>query len=112
MSNRMESMPAEEPQTFPDLPTSDILECLQSLQISCSQDDLVHPTTIKLWPIYESFLELLVGENASKLVDPFSSDQLGAANMGPANQFQILEILEHPGLHQESLTLMSFYRKV
>ncbi len=83
--------------SFPILSAQDILKCMNGLQIPCCLEDVNKPNATRLWPIYESFLEYLLG---------IPSD----ASLAP--HFSILEILENPALHQDSLALMSFYRKV
>jgi hypothetical protein len=86
----------QEPQTFPTLSPQDLLHCMQDLSIPCTQEDILKPTPARVWPIYEQFLEHLLG------VAPDMS----------LSHFSIMEILENPSLHQESLALMNFYRKL
>lgn len=83
--------------SYPLLSTDDILQDMADLQIPCTREDIVKPTTARLWPIYEAFLEQLLGMtfDASESLD-----------------FSIMEILENPSLHQDSLGVMRFFRKV
>ena len=83
----------------PVLKPKEIISCLACLQIPCTADDLKSPQPQRVMQMYESFLEILSG---------YSKENM-AVN-GP--NFSVIEILEYPELHNESLVLLGFYRKL
>lgn len=70
---------------------------MADLQIPLTLEDLEKPTPHRMIGVFESFTDILMG---------VSRDQFAQPN------FAAMEILEHPDLHQESITLMSFYRQL
>lgn len=87
-----------EPQTFPVLKQPELLAMLSALGVPCKKDDITKPTLARLWPIYEFFMDQLLGTQEQE--EPLERN------------FAIMEVLEHPGLHAESLNVMVFFRKV
>lgn len=84
---------------FPLLKSADILSCLSDLQIPCSHEDLVKPQPHRIMQILDNFLEILVGVNRETLLSSCPS-------------FAVMEMFEYPELHNDSLALLTFYRKL
>ncbi|KAJ3195182.1 kinetochore-associated Ndc80 complex subunit nuf2 [Irineochytrium annulatum] len=101
--------------SFPSLKPAEILTCLADLQIPMSHEDLEKPSTNRMLAVFEQFTDILMG---------VSRDQFSQPN------FAAMEILEYPGagliavdsvgsnlvmppdLHQESITILSFFRQL
>ncbi|KAJ3415273.1 kinetochore-associated Ndc80 complex subunit nuf2 [Chytridiales sp. JEL 0842] len=83
--------------TFPVLKPSEIVTCMAELQIPITIEDLEKPTAPRMIAVFESCTDILMGVAREQFSQP---------------NFAVMEILEHPDLHQESITLMSFYRQL
>eukprot|EP00842_Homolaphlyctis_polyrhiza_P005764 jgi/Hompol1/6189/HPOL_004099-RA len=81
--------------TFPDLNLQTLKVCMDNVGIPVTTEDLQKPTPQRMMEIYEAFLVLLQDVRA----DQFT--QL---------PFDVLEMLEHPEVHRDSLGLLAFYR--
>ena len=95
-SNRTEKITKMEEHSFPILEVSALLKDMSDLEIQVSREELIRPTLSSCLRIYSNFLLELLG---------ISLDSLEM-------NFDILQELEAPNLHSESLYIMSFYRKV
>lgn len=81
---------------YPLIDPTDMVFMLTELDIKCSKEEITKPQPAPIISLYETFLHMLVGEDAG--------------NEGTS--YQVLDILEFPDLHTDSLALMSFYRKL
>lgn len=79
--------------SFPELKNQDVLECLGDLGIPLSEPELVRPTVLTVQRVYEMFVEMFMGS-------------------GNNNASSVLEMLEYPELHSESVSLIGLYRSV
>ena len=80
---------------FPELPVQEILQCMEDLRIPLSERDISKPNSAQVQKVFEQFAEIFMGINKDSYVQP---------------QFGAMEFLEHPELHAESLSLITFYR--
>ena len=78
---------------FPLLKSAEILQCLNELGIASSEDDLLHPTGLKVQHIYASFNELLLHRKREDMAQP---------------DFEGLQELEFPELHEQSVPMIGF----
>lgn len=83
--------------SFPDLKIPEIVQCMNDLQIPFSEDDIRKPSPARVVALLDTFLDMFMG---------ISREQLSQPN------FTVMEMLEYPDLHQDSLALMAFYRQV
>jgi hypothetical protein len=83
--------------TFPVLKPSEIVTCMAELQIPITIEDLEKPSPQRMISVFECCTDILMGISREQFSQP---------------TFSVMEILEHPDLHQESITLMSFYRQL
>ncbi|KAI9341878.1 Nuf2 family-domain-containing protein [Obelidium mucronatum] len=83
--------------SFPILKPSEIVACMADLQIPLSLEDLEKPSPQRMIAVFEAFTDVLMGVSRDQFAQP---------------DFRVLEILEHPELHQEDVTLMGFYRQL
>ncbi|KAH9265682.1 hypothetical protein BASA84_001490 [Batrachochytrium salamandrivorans] len=90
-----EVLPAARPGSFPILGLQTIRDCLNGLDMTVTVDDLSKPTPHKMLEIYESLTVLLQGVSSEQFAQP---------------SFAILELLEYPDVHKDSLGLVAFYR--
>ena len=90
-------MTVQQQHTFPTLKYEEILPCLADLQISCTLEDLMKPTSARIIPIYEAFTDILMGFTQEQLFEP---------------NFSIIEILEYPDIHTGTISFMTFYRNL
>lgn len=84
--------------SFPELKNAEILQCMEDLRIPLSESELGKPTLPVVQRIFEAFADIFMG---------IGRDQL---SQQPA--FQVVETLEHPDLHIESISLIAFYRTI
>lgn len=80
---------------YPLIDASELVDMLNELDIKCSKEEIIRPQPSSIISLYETFLHLLVSDTTT--VCP---------------SYAVLEILEFPDLHTDSLGLMSFYRKL
>ena len=80
---------------FPILKMNDILQCMDDLNIPLNEQDITKPNPQQLQKIYESFLEIFKGVPKERFSQP---------------RFELLDMLEYPELHNNSLTLIAFYK--
>lgn len=85
--------------SFPELKSSEILQCMEDLRIPLSDQELNKPTTMVVQRIFEGFADIFMGIPK----DTFASVQ---------PSFGIMEMLEYPDLHMDSISLISFYRTI
>ena len=100
--NRREAKPVY---SFPELRSSEILQCLEDLRIPISEADLAKPSPSLVQRIYEAFAEIFMGATAAGLQQ---QQQRGPKEI--LNGLQVAEMVEYPELHVESVGLVSFYR--
>lgn len=81
-------------QTFPVLKVPDIVDCLNEVEIGfkLTEEEILKPTYARVAMLYESIAEILMH------------------NTIPADNFQMMEILEHPELHKDSIKLLSLFQ--
>jgi hypothetical protein len=77
------------------LENDEILSNLNDLEIPCTMNDLVKPTSERIMMIYEQFIRMLLGPRALPPIVPAVALQQG-----------------EQGLLQDSLSLMNFHRKM
>jgi kinetochore protein Nuf2 len=70
---------------------------MADLHIPLSMEDLEKPTPHRMIGVFECFTDILMGVSRDQFTQP---------------NFAAMEILEHPDLHQDAITLMSFYRQL
>ncbi len=80
---------------FPLMKIAEIVKCMEYMNVSISDQDISKPNPVKIQKVYEGVLEIFKGV--------------------PRDQFQkpnhdILDMLEYPDLHINSLPLISFYK--
>ena len=85
--------------SFPLLRPSEILQCMSDLQIAFNEEDLAKPQSKRILNCYEAFTEIFMGVSR----ESFSSS---------VPNFAVMEMLDHPDLHNDSLSLMGFYRQL
>ncbi|EGF76767.1 hypothetical protein BATDEDRAFT_21005 [Batrachochytrium dendrobatidis JAM81] len=90
-----EPLPAARPGSFPILSLQTLKDCLNGLDMQVTVDDLAKPTPQKMLEIYESLTVLLQGVSSEQFAQP---------------TFAVLELLEYPDVHKDSLGLVAFYR--
>lgn len=78
---------------FPLLKNQEILQCLNELGIQSTDDDLVNPTSLKVQHIFASFNELLLHRKREDMSQP---------------DFEGLQELEFPELHEQSVPMIGF----
>ncbi|ORY30450.1 Nuf2-domain-containing protein [Rhizoclosmatium globosum] len=83
--------------SFPILKPSEIVACMADLQIPLSLEDLEKPSPQRMIAVFEAFTDVFMGVSRDQFVTP---------------NFHVMEMLEHPELHQEDVTLMGFYRQL
>ncbi|KAJ1557965.1 kinetochore-associated Ndc80 complex subunit nuf2, partial [Cladochytrium tenue] len=85
--------------SFPILKPSEIVTCMADLQLPLTLEDLERPAPARMVAVYECFTDSLMGLGRDAFQQPLPN-------------FAAVEMLEHPDLHQEALTLMAFYRQL
>lgn len=85
--------------SFPELKSAEILQCMEDLRIPLGEAELAKPTCQIVQRVFEAFAEIFMG---------VPRDQISGSQ--PA--FRIVESLEHPDLHIDSINLISFYRLI
>jgi kinetochore protein Nuf2 len=80
---------------FPTLNNAEILQCMEELRIPFTEQDLSKPSSIKVIKVFEDFLDILMGITREELEQP---------------HFSVMENLENPELHQQSLEDITFFR--
>lgn len=85
--------------SFPELKSSEILQCMEDLRIPLNDQELNKPNPIVVQRILEHFADIFMGIPK----DSFSSVQ---------PSFGVMEMLEYPDLHLDSISLVSFYRTI
>lgn len=84
--------------SFPELKVNEILQCLDDLKIQINENDLLKPNSSTVLRIYETFADIFMGFNKDKLSNKYTN--------------QVLESLEFPDLHLDSIALVSFFRVI
>lgn len=85
--------------SFPELKSVEILQCMEDLRIPLSDQELSKPTPMVVQRILEGFADIFMGIPR----DSFASVQ---------PSFGVMEMLEYPDLHMDSIALISFYRTI
>lgn len=85
--------------SFPELKSSEILQCMEDLRIPLSDQELNKPSPMIVQRILESFADIFMGIPK----DHFNSVQ---------PSFGVMEMLEYPDLHMDSISLITFYRTI
>jgi kinetochore protein Nuf2 len=81
--------------SFPTLKNSEIIQCLNELNIPIQESDLQAPHPNSVRNVFENFVELLMGEPLADLLQP---------------QFDPLSKLSYPELYEESIPEVVFMR--
>lgn len=82
--------------SFPELKNGEILQCMEDLRIPLSESELTKPSLQVVQRIFESFADIFMG--------------IGKEQFGQQPAFQVVETLEYPDLHLDSISLVAFYR--
>ncbi|KAJ1967919.1 kinetochore-associated Ndc80 complex subunit nuf2 [Dispira parvispora] len=82
------------PFIFPTLKPTEILQCMNDLQIPFSEDDLKKPNPKRMQVAYEAFVDILMG---------ITSEQFEISEM------DIADCVEHPEIHRDSIRLLTFH---
>jgi len=85
--------------SFPELKSSEILQCMEDLRIPLSDQELNKPNPMIVQRILENFADIFMG---------IPKEQFG--NVQPS--FGVMEMLEYPDLHMDSISLITFYRTI
>ncbi|KAJ3038898.1 kinetochore-associated Ndc80 complex subunit nuf2 [Rhizophlyctis rosea] len=85
--------------TFPLLNKTELLTCMADLQIPFSEEDYQKPTMLRVLQTYEAFADILMGVTREIILQQQPN-------------FAVMQILEYPDLHNDSIALMSFYRQL
>lgn len=85
--------------SFPELKSSEILQCMDDLRIPLSDQELNKPNPMIVQRILESFADIFMGIPK----EHFNSVQ---------PSFGVMEMLEYPDLHLDSISLITFYRTI
>lgn len=83
--------------TFPLLKISTIIKCINEMHIPIAEEDITKPSSARIMTIYDSITDILMGCTRQQFEQP---------------SFAVMQILEQPDLHQESLSLMAYYRQL
>ncbi|KAI8928768.1 Nuf2 family-domain-containing protein [Entophlyctis helioformis] len=83
------------PGTFPTLDIKTVRECLASMDIAVTTEELVKPSPQRMFDIFEHITILLQDVEAAQFEQP---------------TFATLEMLDYPDIHKDSLSLIAFYR--
>ncbi|KAI9144568.1 Nuf2 family-domain-containing protein [Paraphysoderma sedebokerense] len=83
--------------SFPQLKPAEIIQCMNDLSIPVTEEDLNKPTPARIQVIYETFLEAFMGITREHLEQP---------------NFQVMEVVEFPDIHMESVVLFNFAKHV
>jgi FtsZ-binding cell division protein ZapB len=79
------------------LSTQEIIEVMQTLNVPITEQDIIKPNPQLYQRVYEHFLELFLGISKEEFYQP---------------SFEILDALEYPELHAESMAFMTFFTYV
>ncbi len=82
--------------SFPELRNADILQCMEDLHIPLGEAELSKPSPQTVQRIFEAFADIFMG--------------LGPDQLGQQPSFAVVEELEHPDLHLDAISLLSFHR--
>ncbi|KAI8622594.1 Nuf2 family-domain-containing protein [Chytriomyces sp. MP71] len=83
--------------SFPILKPSEIVACMSDLHIPLTLEDLERPTPARMAAVFEAFTDMFMGVSRDHFATP---------------NFAVVDLLEHPDLHQEDVALMGFYRQL
>lgn len=85
--------------SFPELKSSEILQCMEDLRIPLGDQELAKPGPMTVQRILESFADIFMGIPKEQFT-------------GVQPSFEIMEMLEYPDLHMDSISLITFYRTI
>ena len=80
---------------FYELPMAEILQIMEDLRFPILETDISKPSAPQVQRVYEFFLDIFTGVSKESYSQP---------------PLAVLEMLEYPELHLDSLGLVSFYR--
>ncbi|TPX61932.1 hypothetical protein PhCBS80983_g00851 [Powellomyces hirtus] len=83
--------------SFPVLKPSELLRCMADLGMPFTEEDVAKPTTQRILAVYEHFTDMLMGVNRDQYSQP---------------NFSVTQVLEYPELHQDSISLIAYYRQL
>ncbi|KAI8914738.1 Nuf2 family-domain-containing protein [Powellomyces hirtus] len=83
--------------SFPVLKPSELLRCMADLGMPFTEEDVAKPTTQRILAVYEHFTDMLMGVNRDHYSQP---------------NFSVTQVLEYPELHQDSISLIAYYRQL
>jgi hypothetical protein len=89
---------------FPVLRTSEIVKCLDNIDIRLADTEITKPTPISAIRLLGILAELFVGFKYGQFEGIYEDQET-------LNQ-ALEEIMDYPELHHDSLPLMAFYRRL
>ncbi|KAJ1962598.1 kinetochore-associated Ndc80 complex subunit nuf2, partial [Dimargaris xerosporica] len=82
---------------FPTLKPSEILQCMNDLQIPFTEEDLAKPTALRMQMAYEAFIDIFMGITAEQFEN---------------SEAQLANLVEHPNIYTNSAQLIIFSRHI
>lgn len=89
---------------FPVLKTSEIVSCLDNIDIRLADTEITKPTQTSAMRLMDILAELFVGIKYGQFEGIYEDQET-------LNQ-ALEEIMDFPELHRDSLPLMTFYRRL
>lgn len=80
---------------FPELPIKVIVQVFEEMRIPMTEADITKPSPGQVQRVYETLLEMFTGTGKESYSQP---------------SFSVMEMVEYPELHYESISLITFYR--
>ena len=80
---------------FPLMKIAEIVKCMEYMNVSITEQDISKPNPAKIQKVYETMLEIFKGIPRDLFQKP---------------NLDLLDMLEYPDLHNNSLPLISFYK--
>lgn len=86
---------AKEVMEFPELPIKVIVQIFEEMRIPLSDSDITKPNPSQVQRVFETLLEMFTGTGKESYSQP---------------SFSVMEMVEYPELHYDSISLIAFYR--
>jgi kinetochore protein Nuf2 len=98
---------------FPLLKLSEIVSCLESLDIKLTEQDLTRPNPTQILQLYEAFTDIFMGVTFGKYGNGSSfRDAKENEEIEELLERSFVEVMDNPELHSESLPLLSFFKSL